>query len=122
MLLVGLGGFCGAVARYLASGLMLKLSTLFPWGTLVVNVSGSFLLGFLMALVTETLVISPNERLFLAIGFFNSFTTFSTFIYETNALLDEGEFLLAGLNLFLSLLFGLFGLRLGIWLARVFFL
>ena len=122
ILLVGLGGFCGAVARYLVSGFMLKVSAAFPWGTLVVNVLGSFLLGFLMALVTETLAISPNERLFLAIGFLGSFTTFSTFIYETNSLLEEGEFLLAGVNLFSSLLLGLFGLRLGIWLARVLFL
>ena len=122
ILLVGLGGFCGAVARYFVSGFMLKVSAAFPWGTLVVNVLGSFLLGFLMALVTETLAISPNERLFLAIGFLGSFTTFSTFIYETNSLLEEGEFLLAGVNLFSSLLLGLFGLRLGIWLARVLFL
>ncbi|HHI97828.1 MAG TPA: fluoride efflux transporter CrcB [Thermodesulfatator atlanticus] len=122
LMLVGLGGFCGAVARYLVSGLLLKVSTLFPLGTLVVNVSGSFLLGFLMALATETLAISPNERLFLAIGFLGSFTTFSTFIYETNSLLEEGEFFLAGVNLFLSLLFGLLGLRLGIWLARILFL
>ena len=122
ILLVGLGGFCGAVARYFVSGFMLKVSAAFPWGTLVVNVVGSFLLGFLMALVTETLAISPNERLFLAIGFLGSFTTFSTFIYETNSLLEEGEFLLAGVNLFSSLLLGLFGLRLGIWLARVLFL
>ena len=122
ILLVGLGGFCGAVARYFVSGFMLKVSAAFPWGTLVVNVLGSFLLGFLMTLVTETLAISPNERLFLAIGFLGSFTTFSTFIYETNSLLEEGEFLLAGVNLFVSLLLGLFGLRLGIWLARVLFL
>ncbi len=110
------------MARYLVSGLLLKVSTLFPLGTLVVNVSGSFLLGFLMTLATETLAISPNERLFLAIGFLGSFTTFSTFIYETNSLLEEGEFFLAGVNLFLSLLFGLLGLRLGIWLARILFL
>ncbi len=122
VLLVGLGGFCGAVARYLVSGLMLKVSAEFPWGTLVVNVLGSFLLGFLMALVTETLAISPNERLFLAIGFLGSFTTFSTFIYETNSLLDEGELLLAGSNILASLLCGFFGLRLGIWLARALFL
>ncbi len=121
LLWVGLGGFCGAVARYLVSGLFLRLSPIFPWGTFTVNVLGSFALGFLMTLVTETLLVSPAQRLFLAIGFLGSFTTFSTFVYETNALLEDGAFLAAFLNVTLSLFCGLLGIRLGAWLTRFLF-
>jgi len=118
LLCVGLGGFLGAIARYLLSGLLLRLSVVFPCGTFAVNILGSFGLGFLMALVTETLLIPSSLRLFLAIGFLGSFTTFSTFMYETHALLEGGEFWLALLNLGASLILGLVGVRLGWWLAH----
>ncbi len=121
LLLVGLGGFCGAMARYLLAGLFWRLSPLFPWGTFTVNVLGTMALGFLMTLATETLLISPALRVFLAIGFLGSFTTFSTFAYETSALLDDGALVPALLNVVFSLLAGLCGVRLGAWLARSFF-
>ena len=120
--LVGLGGFLGAVARYLITGVLWRLSPLFPWGTLLVNTLGSLSLGLIMALVSETLLISPAARLFLAVGFLGSFTTFSTFVYETSALLEGGNFWLAGLNLAASIFLGLLGIRLGALLAYRFFL
>ncbi len=120
--LVGLGGFLGAVARYLITGVLWRFSPLFPWGTLLVNTLGSLSLGFIMALVSETLLISPAARLFLAVGFLGSFTTFSTFVYETSALLEGGNFWLSGLNLAASIFLGLLGIRLGALLAYRFFL
>jgi len=122
LLLVGLGGFLGAVSRYLITGFLVRLSPAFPLGTLSVNVLGSFALGFLMALVAETLIVPPNLRLFFGIGFLGSLTTFSTFAYETNALLLEGELWFGLLNMGLNLFLGLLGMRLGLWLARLFFL
>ncbi|NPA48938.1 MAG: fluoride efflux transporter CrcB [Thermodesulfobacteria bacterium] len=115
---VGLGGFFGALTRYLISGLVARWCVSFPCGTLFVNVTGSFFLGFLMTLAAETLVISPNLRLLLAIGFLGSYTTFSTFAYETNSLLESNKILEATLNVGLSVFLGLAGIRLGVWLAR----
>ncbi|WP_028845901.1 fluoride efflux transporter CrcB [Thermodesulfatator atlanticus] len=119
---VGMGGFCGAIARYWVSGLVMRFSHYFPLGTLTVNSLGSLVLGFIMTLVSETLLISPNMRLLLAVGFLGSFTTFSTFAYETNALIEGGAFWLAFLNVALSLFLGLLGVRLGILAAKTFVL
>ncbi len=118
-LYIGLGGFLGAVLRYLLSGWFLRFGTTFPLGTLVVNILGALLLGFLMALVTGTLYLGPEVRFFLAIGFLGSFTTFSTLAYETDGLLKEGQWLLAGLNGFGSVILGIIGVRIGEAVARV---
>ncbi len=115
---VGLGGFFGALTRYVISGILARWCLTFPCGTLLVNVTGSFFLGFLMTLATETLIVPPHLRLFLAIGFLGSYTTFSTFAYETNALLEGNKLLEALLNLGLSIFLGILGIRLGIWAAR----
>lgn len=117
--LVGLGGFLGALARYTVSGWFLRLSGTFPWGTLAVNLLGSFGLGFLMTLAGETLLISPEVRLFLAVGFFGAFTTFSTFAYETERLLSETEWVLAAANVAGSLFLAIMGVKVGALLARV---
>ena len=115
---VGLGGFLGALSRYFVSGLLTKIDPSFPYGTFFVNITGAFFLGFLMTLSAETLLVSPNLRLFLAIGFLGSYTTFSTFAYETNALLEGNKIFAALLNVGLSVLLGIMGVRLGIWVAR----
>ena len=117
--LVGLGGFLGALARYTVSGWFLRLGGTFPWGTLAVNLLGSFGLGFLMTLAGETLLISPEVRLFLAVGFFGAFTTFSTFAYETERLLSETEWVLAAANVAGSLFLAIMGVKVGALLARV---
>jgi len=119
-LLVGVGGFLGANARFiLARGVGTLFETKFPLGTFVINISGSFLLGVLGALVSEKMV--PNSeamRLALGIGFLGAFTTFSTFEFETHALFDDGSWLTATTNMFASLFVGLVAVRAGIVLVK----
>jgi CrcB protein len=121
-LLVCLGGAAGSGARYLiALGAPRLLGTAFPYGTLIVNVVGSFLLGALMPLGLTTNVMSPTTRLVLTTGVIGGFTTYSTFNYETMEYLREGALGLASLNvaatLGLCLLGGALGLATGRWLA-----
>jgi CrcB protein len=119
-LIIGIGGFFGAIARY-AVGLWIgqKWGRSFPLGTFFINVSGSFLIGFLMSLFTERLMLNPQWRMFFVIGFLGAYTTFSTFEYETGALLKDGEWLIASLNVMLSVLIGFAALKLGEGAARV---
>jgi len=96
LLWIALGGALGAVLRFLtASWVQKKLGPFFPWGTLVVNALGSFLIGVFSALLFEVLAAPPKVRAFLITGFLGAFTTFSTFSYETVSLLSEGEVLKA---------------------------
>lgn len=116
-LVVALGGAAGAVARYWMSGWVQNASGgVFPWGTLAVNVSGSLLLGFLLVWLQASLA-SPELRAMVAIGVLGSFTTFSTFSYETVALLQDGEWSRAGLYAGGSLLLGLLAVAAGALLA-----
>lgn len=93
-LIVFLGGGIGAVTRYWLSGFIYRLTgASFPYGTLVVNVIGCLLIGFLMTFFEERFIINPALRLLLTIGFLGGLTTYSTFSYETIALLQEGNFL-----------------------------
>ncbi|NUN95251.1 MAG: fluoride efflux transporter CrcB [Candidatus Omnitrophica bacterium] len=119
-LLVGCGGFLGAIARYLiARGSASLLGVTFPYGTFIINVSGSFLLGVLATWVGERLVPGSDQiRLFFAIGFLGAYTTFSTFEFETQALFEDGSWLLALTNIFGSLFLGLVAVRAGIVLAK----
>jgi CrcB protein len=117
---VGVGGFLGANARY-ATGLLSQrlFGTGFPYGTLAANLLGSFLLGFVLAFLAErALPFSHELRLAVAVGFLGAFTTFSTYQFESHALLDDGQWLLAFLNLFGSLAAGLVAVRLGLLLGR----
>jgi CrcB protein len=119
-LLVGVGGFIGANARFVVARLVGALfETRFPLGTFVINVSGSFLLGVLGTLVAQK--VMPNSesmRLALGVGFLGAFTTFSTFEFETHALFDDGSWLTATTNIFASLFVGLLAVRAGIVVAR----
>lgn len=119
-LFVGAGGFAGAVTRY-AVGLWIgqRWGRSFPLGTFVVNVSGSFLIGLLMPLLTERLVVNPQWRLLLVVGFLGAYTTFSAFEYETGTLLKDGEWFFAGLNIVLSVVVGFVGLKIGEMLAKI---
>jgi CrcB protein len=118
--LIGIGGFVGANARYLVDrGVGALVDTPFPLGTFVINVCGSFLLGVLGALVAERVFpASEAMRLALGVGFLGAFTTFSTFEFETHALLEDGSWLMAAANMFGSLFVGLVALRAGIVVAR----
>jgi len=118
---VGLGGFLGANARYLLGGwISERLGTVFPYGTFVINVTGSFILGFFMAYAQERPWIAPSARLMFAVGFVGAYTTFSTFEYETMRLIQDREVLLAMLNVVGSLIAGtiavLGGFALGEWI------
>lgn len=118
-LLVGAGGFLGAIARYmLAVWIGQRWGRSFPLGTFVINISGSFLIGFLMSIMTEKLMLNPQWRLFLVVGFLGAYTTFSTFQYETGSLLRDGEWFVAILNVVSSIILGFAALKLGEMLAK----
>jgi CrcB protein len=105
---VSAGGFLGANARYLVGlGVSERFGAVFPWGTLLINVSGSYVLGFYLTLVTERFVGRSTTRLFLATGFLGAYTTFSTFSYETVQLMAEGASLSALAYVVASLLLGI---------------
>jgi CrcB protein len=96
LLVVAVGGALGAVSRYVTTGWVQDLSgDFFPWGTLAVNVLGSLALGFALVWLQAS-VASAEARQFVAIGFLGSFTTFSTFSYESVALLRDGDWWRAG--------------------------
>lgn len=119
-LLVGVGGFIGANARFVVARLVGALfETRFPLGTFVINVSGSFFLGVLGTLVAQKMVPnSESMRLALGVGFLGAFTTFSTFEFETHGLIDDGSWLTATTNIFASLFVGLLAVRAGIVVAK----
>ncbi|HEY6073864.1 MAG TPA: fluoride efflux transporter CrcB [Anaerolineales bacterium] len=119
LLYVAIGSAIGGVSRYLLGGLIQRLlDTTFPAGTLLVNISGSFLLGAILRYAIETPTLSPEVRALLTIGFCGGYTTFSTFSYETVALLEDGEWTRAGLYVGASVLLSLVGVFLGLALAR----
>jgi CrcB protein len=116
---VALGSALGGVARFLLSTVIQqKAGTVFPIGTLVVNISGSLLLGFLMSYALSTTAISPEVRGLLTTGFCGGYTTFSTFTYETMLLVEEGELGRAALYVVVSVIVSLIGVYLGITAAR----
>lgn len=125
LLFIGLGGFLGAIARFVTAAwcqrTFLSDPAGFPLGTLVVNVLGCLLLGFLTPLFLERTNLAPEIRLAVAVGFLGSFTTFSTFGYETFALINEGgAWGRAGLNVGLSVVLGLAAVILGYRLEQHF--
>ena len=119
-LLVGVGGFIGANARFMVARIVgAMFETKFPLGTFVINVSGSFLLGILGTIVVQKVMPgSESMRLALGVGFLGAYTTFSTFEFETHALFDDGSWLTATTNMFASLFIGLLAVRAGIVLAK----
>ena len=119
-LLVGIGGFIGANARFVVARLVgAVFETGFPLGTFLINVSGSFLLGVLGTVAGQKLF--PNSeamRLAFGVGFLGAFTTFSTFTFETDALFSDGAWLTATTNIVASVFVGLVAVRAGIVLAK----
>ncbi len=119
-LIVGIGGFIGAVARYaLGAFIGEKWGRIFPLGTLVINVSGSFFIGLLMVLFTERFLTDPLWRLLLVVGFLGAYTTFSTFEYETGKLMEDGEIVMALINVIGSVVAGFLALKAGQAIAKV---
>jgi fluoride exporter len=115
-MVVGLGGFLGGIARFWLGGWIdQKMGTRFPYGTFVINVSGSFLLGFILIVLTERTHLSANWRYLIPIGFIGAYTTFSAFEWETFAAMRDGAFLIAALNVALSVMIGF----IAVWLGAV---
>ena len=118
-LLIGLGAFLGANARYMMQNwAAARWGTSFPLGTLLVNVIGSFILGFFLTAATQRAAISTNWRLFIAVGLLGGYTTFSSFTYETLALLQGDRWLAPMLYLGGNVVVGLLAAFAGILLAR----
>jgi len=117
--MIALGGALGAVARYqVAAMIQARVPAGFPWGTFVVNTSGCLVMGVVMTMLTERLVVHPNWRYLVPIGFIGAYTTFSTFEVETFNAMSEGAFLIGVLNLLGSVIAGYVALWTGVVLAR----
>ena len=119
LLLIALGGAIGAVLRFAGSNAVYSLlGRDFPYGTLLVNVLGSFLMGILVILFIERMESTPELRAFFLIGLLGAFTTFSTFSIETFYLIEQGEIIKAGLNMLLSVVLCLIAVSMGVFLGR----
>ena len=119
LLYIGIFGGLGCISRYLASGWVYQVAGRnLPYGTLFVNIVGSFLLAFLMVFGLRSTLFSPKIRIGLAVGFMGGFTTFSTFSYETLRLLEDGSFWQAGVNILLNVVLCLLFAVLGALVAR----
>ena len=113
LLLVGIGGFIGAILRYLVSGWIQNGISYFPLGTLSVNIIGSFFLSVILYLTEHKGVFSEETRIFLTIGILGAFTTMSTFSYESFRLLEGKETLYLSINIIATILLTLFAVLLG---------
>lgn len=120
ILLIGSGGFIGSVARYFVSKLNLSVNLFsIPVGTLVVNVSGSLLIGFLMGLSERSAILTTEGRLFLMVGLCGGFTTFSSFTMENLQMIHNGQFLQVVLYTAASVVLGFLAVYLGYATASV---
>lgn len=115
---VAFGGAFGAIARYLLNTILAKILAPFPFATFFINITGSFLIGFLAIIFTEKFTESENWRLFLMVGFLGAYTTFSTFELETFELLRERQLLTAFFYVSTSFAVGLIGVFSGVWLGK----
>ena len=116
---ISIGAIAGANARWVISRLAAKiLSPIFPYGTLVINVTGSFIVGFFMIWTTERVLIDPRRRLLIVVGFCGAFTTFSSFAFETMAYFEQGQWLLLLTNVVSNNLLCLGAALAGMALAR----
>ncbi len=120
-LAVGLAGFFGAISRYAVGVYVRSLmgATAFPWGTLIVNTTGSFLIGFLVVTAGERLSVDSGIRMAVIVGFVGSYTTFSMFSLETFDLLAKGSWFVAALNVAAAVVLGLLAVYLGMSAARL---
>src|SRR5271169_3593082 len=117
--MVGLGGFIGSIARFwLGSYITLRMGARFPYGTFVINMSGSFLIGLVVTLLAERARWSPNLLYLIPIGFIGAYTTFSTFELEAFRSVRSGDLLLALLYVVLSVTVGFIAVWLGVITGR----
>ena len=118
IVLIALFGAAGTLARYGLQGVVqVRTGGLFPYGTLLVNLTGCFLLGLIAQFTLNRMVISPDWRIAIAVGFFGGYTTFSSFGWETAKMMEDGEWMRASVYVAASVIAGLFlsvaGIRLG---------
>ena len=118
-LIISLGAILGANARYWLGGWAAdRFGTTFPYGTLIINVTGSLVLGFFITLVTDRFLVDPRWRLLVAIGFLGAYTTFSTYTYESVNLILSGQVWLGLVDLFGSSILGAAAVLAGIFLGK----
>jgi CrcB protein len=113
--MIAVGGAIGAIARFLIGTYVgQRMGARFPYGTFVINLSGSFLVGFIMSVLTDRTQLNPNWRYFIPIGFIGAYTTFSTFEYETLRAVQDGQMAAGTLNVLLSVTVGFVMVWLGV--------
>jgi CrcB protein len=119
LFIIGLGGFLGSVSRYIiVKSVNEKVHSLFPYGTLTVNIVGSFLLGIIYMIALRKIGLSENGRLFLGVGFCGGFTTFSAFAMENFSLIDQKMMGTSLLYTSLSVVTGILAFAAGVWVSR----
>jgi len=117
--MVGIGGFLGAIARFALGGYIAnRMGIRFPYGTFVINISGSFFIGFILTILAQNAAISPNLRYLIPIGFIGAYTTFSTFEYETLRSVQDGQMLIAMAYVSSSVIAGFVAVWLGVVAGR----
>ena len=120
ILWISIGAVAGANLRYWVGGWAVdRFGGSFPYGTLLINISGSLILGVILGMVSSHYVIDPRLRLLLTIGFLGSYTTFSTYTYESVAMFQQGQWFLGLFNLIGSSILGGLAAILGLWIGKL---
>jgi CrcB protein len=116
---VAIGSAIGGVGRFLIQEFIQKrVESTFPYGTLIVNLTGCFIIGIVVGLADKGNILSPQSRIFLAAGFCGGFTTFSSFISENRSMLQDGELLNTFIYIGASVIVGLVATALGIFIIK----